>query len=120
MLRNGASAVTARSAASNSASMSHAKRRSTTASVPRATFSSWSRSNRSCIAVLFGIMKDDAERITVTAAHSADAVTQVDAVAAPDAAHRAMVDGEDHIAAPQQDHGGTRLHARPLLGQDEL
>src|SRR6267154_3129197 len=66
-------------------------------------------------------MKDDAERITVAAAHGADAVTQVDAVAAPDAAHRATVDSENHrIAAPQRDHGGARLHARPLLGKHEL
>ena len=44
-----------------------------------------------------------------------------EAVGALGAAHGAMMHGKDHgIAAAQGHHGGARLHARPLLGQDEL
>src|SRR5215831_11226005 len=67
------------------------------------------------------IMKYDAERIAIAVAHGAHAVTQVDAVAAFHAVHRTMAHRENHgIAAPQGDDVGARLHAGPLLGDDEF
>ena len=52
---------------------------------------------------------------------TADAVPEVDAIRAPRALDRAMVDGEDHaLPLPERDHLGPRLHAGPLFGQDEF
>src|SRR6266581_7918303 len=57
----------------------------------------------------------------VAAANAADAMAQVHAVHAASSRHRAMVHGEYYGVALAQRHDlGARLHARPLLGDDEL
>ncbi len=66
-------------------------------------------------------MKNNPQRKPFAAQHRADAMTQIDFVAAPCAQRRAVTNCEDHrIAAPQRDHRGTRLHARALLRENEL
>src|SRR5579862_8619734 len=68
-----------------------------------------------------GIVKNDAERETLSPANAAHAVTECDAVHAPRAAHRPPVHREDHgVALPKRHHLCPRLHARALLGQHEL
>ena len=67
------------------------------------------------------VMEDDAQRVPLPAAQPADAVPHRHAVGAAGALHRALVDGEDHaLALLQRHHLGPGLHARALLGQDEL
>ena len=66
-------------------------------------------------------MKDDADGVAPAGAQTADAVAQVDTVRAARALHRAMMHGEgDRVALSERDNLGTRLHARPLLGEHEL
>ena len=54
-------------------------------------------------------------------ADAADAVAQVDAIKSAGALHRPVMHRKHHrVALTQRHHLGTRLHARPLLGQHEL
>src|SRR5215510_5822931 len=67
------------------------------------------------------VMKDNAECVAMPGAHAADTVAEVDAIDPAGSPHRAMVDREDHgIALRQWHHFRPRLHARALLGDDEL
>src|SRR5215468_3673261 len=66
-------------------------------------------------------MEDDAERMAPPAAQTADAMAQLDAIAAARAAHRAMVNGKgDGIALAERHDLDPALHARALLGQHKL
>ena len=66
-------------------------------------------------------MEDDADRVATTRAEPADAVAHVDAVGAARAFDGPVVDGKDHALALAERHDlGAGLHARPLLGEDEL
>ena len=77
---------------------------------------------RSCvIADSGGVMKDDSERMAMARAQLADAMAQFDVIGTARALHRPAVDREHHcIALRQRHHRRARLHARALLGQDEL
>jgi hypothetical protein len=67
------------------------------------------------------VVKDHTESVTVSAAYATDAVPQVDAVYAARSLHRPMMDCEDHSIATLKWHDfRSRLHARPLFGDDEL
>src|SRR5262245_58719211 len=69
----------------------------------------------------FRVMEDDAERMPSPRPQAAYAVSHVDAVVPPRAPDRSLVHGEDHaLPLAKGDDLDTRLHARPLLGQDEL
>jgi hypothetical protein len=66
-------------------------------------------------------VEDDPERVPPAGPHRADAVAQVDAIYSLRAANGPVMHGKGHrVAPPQGHHGGARLHARPLLGEDEL
>ena len=68
-----------------------------------------------------GIVKNDAERVPAPGPDPADAVPQVHPIVALRAADRAVMDRErDSIALAKRHHLRPRLHARALLGQDEL
>ena len=55
------------------------------------------------------------------AAQPAHAMAHGDAIDAARAAHRPVMDREDHrLALAQRHHLGARLHARPLLGEHEF
>src|SRR6185437_14555753 len=64
---------------------------------------------------------DDAERMTMAAAHDAHAVAHVDAMKAARTANGALAHGEhDHIALLERNDVWPRLHPRALLGHHEL
>src|SRR5688572_5281210 len=68
-----------------------------------------------------GVVKDDPERRSLARPDRADAVTHVGRVPAANALHRPVRYGEDHgVALADGDHRAARLHARPLLGEQEL
>src|SRR6185312_3243715 len=69
----------------------------------------------------FGVVKDHAHGVTMTRPDSADAVTHIDAVEAACSLRRPDMYGKGHgIALAKRHDLGSRLHARPLLGQYEL
>ena len=62
------------------------------------------------------IVKDNPDRVSPARPHSTHTMSHVDAIGAPHAPDRAMVDGEDHaLSLTERDDLGPRLHARPLL-----
>src|SRR5437667_3255368 len=66
-------------------------------------------------------MEDDPEGEAAPRAHATHAVPEVDAVGAPRPLDRAVADREDHAVAPPQRYDfRPRLHARPLLGENEF
>lgn len=66
-------------------------------------------------------MKDDANGMASARPHAAYAVAKVDAIRASGALHGTMTDREnDGIALLERHDFRTRLHAWPLLGQDEF
>jgi hypothetical protein len=66
-------------------------------------------------------MKNDTEGVPSAGPQPADAMSHVDAIGSPRPLDRAMVDGEDDaLALVERDHLGPRLHAGPLLGEDEF
>jgi hypothetical protein len=69
----------------------------------------------------FCVVEDHPDCVTAAGAQAADAVAQIDPINTARTVDRTVVDGEDHrIALAQWDDFGTGLHARPLLGDDEL
>src|SRR5690606_18356627 len=67
------------------------------------------------------VVEDDAEGIALAAAQAAYAVAEFHPIVTARAAHRALVDGEDHgVASAERDDFDTGLHARALLSQDEF
>ena len=70
---------------------------------------------------LLRIMEDDAQRVPLTCANSANTMAHVDTIAALRALNRSVVNGERHcMPLPQGDHFDTALHTRALLCQHEL
>ena len=68
-----------------------------------------------------GVVKDDAERLTVAGTHPAHAVTQVDAIEAARALYRSMMHREDHAVALAERHNlDARLHAGSLFREYEF
>jgi hypothetical protein len=66
-------------------------------------------------------MKDDPQRVAAAGAQAAYAVPEIDAIGTPRTLDWTVADGKDHaVAAPEGDDFRTRLHARPLLGEDEF
>ena len=66
-------------------------------------------------------MEDDADGVPVAGPDATDAVPQIDPVIPPRASDWPMMHGENHrIALAERDNLGPRLHAWPLLRQDEL
>jgi hypothetical protein len=62
------------------------------------------------------IVKDNPDRVSPSRLHTTHTMSHVDAIGAPHAPDRAMVDGEDHaLSLTERDDLGPRLHARPLL-----
>src|SRR5205823_7852328 len=67
------------------------------------------------------VVKDYAERVAPSGSHPAHAVPVIHAICAAAAAHRPMMHGEDDGVSLAKRHDlRARLHARPLLGDDEL
>src|SRR5262245_44656253 len=67
------------------------------------------------------VVEDDAGGMALARAQPADAVAHGDPIDAARALHRPVVHWKDHaLALPERHHLGARLHARPLLGQDEF
>jgi hypothetical protein len=70
---------------------------------------------------LLGVVENDADGMTQSAADAADTVSEVDTVCAFRSFHGSVVHGEDHgIALRQRHHLHSALHARALFGQNEL
>lgn len=70
---------------------------------------------------LFGVVKDDTERVATTRSQPAHTVPQIHPVDSTRAAHRPVPDGKDDgVAASERDDLGPRLHSRALLDQNEL
>ena len=68
-----------------------------------------------------GVVKDHSQRVAVTGAQATDPVAHVDAEAAARPPHRPMMHREDHALALRKRHDlGARLHARPLLRENEF
>ena len=67
------------------------------------------------------VVKDDAQGVPLARSQAADAMAKIDAIDAACALHGTVMHGEnDRVAAAQRHDFRARLHARPLLGQDEL
>src|SRR5262245_19155720 len=67
------------------------------------------------------IVKDHAECVATTGMQPADAMAHGHTIDTARAAYRPMMYRKnDDITLSQVDDLGSRLHARPLLGQDEL
>src|SRR5579883_595686 len=67
------------------------------------------------------VVEDDAEGEAPARADAAHPVAEIDAVEAARAAHGAVMHREDHrLALRERHHLGARLHARPLLDEEEL
>src|SRR5689334_17162700 len=67
------------------------------------------------------VVEDDPDRVALTGADAADAMTHFYAVNALAALNRAAVDGEhDRVALLQRDHFDPALHPRALFGQNEF
>ena len=67
------------------------------------------------------VMKDDAERVSVSIDDLADAVAQLHPIVTTRTVHRPAVDRKDDgVSLGQWHHGSARLHSRALLGQNEL
>src|SRR5436305_12806747 len=67
------------------------------------------------------VVEDDARCSAPSRAHAAHPVAELDAIRAASAAYRTLVDREDHRVALRERHDlRARLHARSLLGHDEL
>ena len=66
-------------------------------------------------------MEDNAQGVAHPRAKTADAVAKVDAIVAPAALHRTIVDGKsDRIALAQWHDLGPALHSRSLFCQHKL
>jgi hypothetical protein len=69
----------------------------------------------------FRVVEDDAGRVAMSRANAADAVSEHAPVDASLALHRTLLDREDNgVALPERHNNRPRLHARALLGHDEL
>src|SRR6478609_2000374 len=67
------------------------------------------------------IVKDDAERVALSAQNATDAMAHLDTVRAALARHRSMAHCKHHrVALPGRQHHRTRLHAWALLGEHQL
>src|SRR5215470_18683936 len=67
------------------------------------------------------VVEDDPQRMAMAQAQAADAVAHVDAVGAARALHRPVMHGKDDaLALAERDDLRARLHARPLLREDEF
>jgi hypothetical protein len=74
-----------------------------------------------CTGTLLRIVKDDAKGVTQTAADPANAVPEIDAIAALRTFHWPVMNREHHgIALRQRHHLDPALHARALFRQDKL
>ena len=63
-------------------------------------------------------MKDDSKGVAMARPQPTHAVPHVDAIRAPCTRNRPMMDREDHaLALAKGNDLGSRLHARPLLGE---
>jgi hypothetical protein len=70
---------------------------------------------------LVGIVEDDAQGMSLSGAQSAHSMPEIDTIGSPRTADRAMMDCEGNRISSAKSHDfGTGLHARPLLGEDEL
>src|SRR4051812_4340147 len=70
---------------------------------------------------LLRVVEDHAGRVPVARAHAANTVAHCDAVGAAAALRRAIADRPDNgVALADRYHLDTRLHPRPLFGDDEL
>jgi hypothetical protein len=68
-----------------------------------------------------GVVEDDPEGVSATGTHAADAVPQIDAVAAAATLNRPVPDREDDAVASQERHDlRPGLHPRTLLCEDEF
>jgi hypothetical protein len=68
-----------------------------------------------------GIVKNDAERMTLSRPDPADAVPEIDAVHAATALHGAIMNREHNaITLAKRHNHRPRLHTRPLLRQYEF
>ena len=66
-------------------------------------------------------MEDDTDRVAVSRAQATDAVPEIDPVHPARALHRALMNREDHGVSLSQGHDlDPGLHARALLGEDQL
>ena len=67
------------------------------------------------------VVENDAERVAVTGAHAAYTMAKIHPVYPSRSVHRAMVDREDYrVALAKRYDLRSRLHAWPLLGENEL
>jgi hypothetical protein len=67
------------------------------------------------------VVEDNAERVTLAAAHFAHPMPEIDAIRATSPLHRTMMHSEDHrIALAKRHNRSPRLHAWPLLGENKL
>ena len=67
------------------------------------------------------VVKDDAERVALSAAQAAHAMAHVDAVDAAGTSDGPVMDGEnDRVALGERYYLDPRLHARPLFGEHKL
>src|SRR6185312_4840221 len=67
------------------------------------------------------VVEDDSQCGALAATYRADAMAHASAVIAALARHRPFINSKQHGIALQQRHNlRSRLHARALLGQDEL
>jgi len=67
------------------------------------------------------VVENDAERVAVTGAHAAYTMAKIHPVYPSRSLHRAMVDREDYrVALAKRYDLRSRLHAWPLLGENEL
>jgi hypothetical protein len=68
-----------------------------------------------------GIVQDDTQCMTLAGANRGNPVAQRDTIMSACPTYRPMVDGEYHgIALAERHHMRPRLHARPLLGEQEF
>ena len=76
---------------------------------------------RDFAAVSARVVEDDPDGVPHARADAAHTMAEVHAVVALRALHWPVMDGEGHrITLPKRDDLSAALHARPLLGQDEL
>src|SRR5437660_9649899 len=123
--RNGAFATTSSTASRIAASSCNANLRRITAPVVRGSLlgSSGMSSKRfpALRRVLLCIVKDHSEGMTMTGAHAAHTMTEIYAINAARTLDRPIVHREDNaVSLAQRHYLYTRLHARPLLGHNEL
>src|SRR6185437_14388637 len=73
------------------------------------------------VASSFRVVKNHSQRVPIPAAHTADAMPQIDSIHAARSLYGTIVDRENHCVPLLQRHDfGAGLHPGSLLGHDEL